>query len=291
MARSGLPPSVVAVALLCVYFAGIATITMEQVPMPPAAPVFHEGERAVVFVGHATTLIRMDGLTLLTDPNLNARVTIMGRSRAPGLTPDRLPPIDLVLISHAHRDHLDPWTLRNLSKGTTILISKGNGSHLRDLGFTDVHEVEPWETTTVRKMGITAVPAKHSGARNSPSASWPKALGFVVSGSKTVYFAGDTGLSDAFREIGRKFQIDVALLPIGAYRPYWFMKGHHLDPADAVEAFRMLGARHMIPIHWGSFRMALEPVDEPAAALRRIVDSGPIGDRVHVLGNGEHFRF
>ncbi len=286
-----LPSIAVVLTASVLSFYACARITTSAALVPHAAPVFEEGEHAVIFIGHATTLIHLNGVTILTDPNLNDHVTLLPRSRAAGLGLDALPPLDAVVISHAHRDHLDLWTLRRLPKDLVIVIAKGNGRYLRDLGFTRVHEVDAGQATQIRGVDIIAVPAAHSGARNSPSATWPKALSYVVRGEKTVYFAGDTGLSPAFSEIGRTYPIDVALLPIGAYRPRWYMKNHHLSPTDALEAFRMLRANHMIPIHWGSFRMALDTVDEPAEALLRSLEGESCKNRVHLLANGERFRF
>ena len=202
-----------------------------------------------------------------------------------------LPRIDMILISHAHRDHLDKWTLRQLPKDIPVLISTGNGHYLRKWGFKDVREMDSWDTLTIRGIKITATPAKHSGARNSPHADFPEALGYVLQADKTVYFAGDTALFDGFEEIGNRFRIDLALLPIGAYRPRWFMKRHHMGPEDVFRALEMLGAKEMIPIHWGSFRMALDGVDEPKEALLKMIENNCVKERIHILENGEKFCF
>lgn len=269
----------------------VGRITTSASLVPRAAPTFERGENAVVFVGHATTLIHLDGATILTDPNFNDRVMFLRRSRAPGLGIDALPPLDAVLISHAHRDHLDFRTLERLPREVVILIAKGNGHYLRERGFTRVHEVEAGRLTRIGRIDVIAVPVAHSGARNSASATWPRAFSYIVRGEKSVYFAGDTGPSPAFSEIGRAYRIDVALLPIGAYRPRWFMKDHHLSPADALHAFAMLRARHLIPIHWGSFRMAFDAVDEPREVLQNLLEHDPVRERVHVLPNGGRYRF
>ena len=280
-----------AVITTALFFRGCARMTTFPLSLPRAAPTFAAGEDAVIFIGHATALIHLDGVTLLTDPNLNTRVMFLPRSRAAGLGLEALPPLDAVLISHAHRDHLDRWTLRQLPKTLPVLIAKGNGRYLRELGFTDVREVEAGRAIRVGTVDIIAVPVAHSGARNSASAAWPLALSYLLYGKKTVYFAGDTGLSPVFAEVGRAYRIDVALLPIGAYRPRWYMKDHHLSPADALEAFRRLRARRLIPIHWGSFRMALDAVDEPREVLLQLLDHDPLKAAVQVLPNGGRYRF
>jgi len=202
-----------------------------------------------------------------------------------------LPPIDAILVSHPHYDHLDKWTLEQFSKDIPIVISKGNGELLSEWGLTNIYELNPWDTLKIKGVKITAVPAQHSGSRNSPWADSPKALGYIVQGEKTIYFVGDTGLFDGFKEIGNRFQIDVALLPIGAYRPRWFMKDHHLSPNDAINAMEMLEAKNMIPIHWGSFKMAFDGVDEPKEELLKLIEKNNLNGKVHLLENGEKFSF
>lgn len=283
MARAMMSLLRTSLALSALTLGGCHKMQWVRVPLPvPAA-----GAAAVTFIGHATTLIQIDGTNLLTDPNLNDHVAITARRRAASVTAKDLPRLDAVLISHAHRDHLDEWTLRQLPRNVPIFISRGNGARLREWGFTDVREMDVWDACTVGTVRIIATPAKHSGARNSPFADTPKALGFLVRGHRTIYFAGDTGLFDGFNEIGRRADIDLALLPIGGYRPRWFMKSHHMSPADALRAMTMLRAREMVPIHWGSFRMASEGVDEPKQVLLRLIAGGDIEARVHVLENGE----
>ncbi len=185
---------------------------------------------------------------------------------------------------------MDKWSLEQFPKDTPVLISKGNGNILSKWGFSDIRELDVWEITDIKGIKITAAPAKHSGARNSAFADFPKALSFVIQGERTVYFAGDTGLfDDGFKEIGSYSQIDTALLPVGAYRPRWFMKRHHMNPDDAVQAMELLGAKEMIPIHWGSFRMAYDGIDEPRDALLELIDNGSLEQRIHVLENGEKY--
>lgn len=254
-----------------------------------SVPSFGEGENSIIFIGHGTALIHLNGTNILTDPNFNNRLIVFRRSREAGVRIENLPPIDAILISHAHRDHLDGWTLRQFSKDIPVLISKGHADCLRQLGFKNIHELDVWEGLHIKDVKITAMPAKHSGARNSPFAEVPRALSYMIQGEKTVYFAGDTGLFDRFKEIGSHYQIDVALLPVGGYRPRWFMKGHHMSPDDAIEAMEMLEVKEMIPIHWGSFRMALDGVDEPKDVLLRSYENSHLKGRIHILENGAKF--
>ncbi|VVB60931.1 L-ascorbate-6-phosphate lactonase UlaG [uncultured archaeon] len=254
-----------------------------------AVPSFENNENSVIFVGHGTALIHMNNTNILTDPNFDDWIIMFHRIREAGLKIETLPKIDAVLISHAHRDHLDKWSMEQFPKGTPVLISKGNGDILRDRGFTDVRELDIWNETTIKGIKITATPAKHSGARNSATADYPLALSYVIEGNRTVYFAGDTGLSNSFEEIGNKYKIDVALLPIGAYKPRWFMKSHHMSPEDALDAMEMLGAKEMVPIHWGSFRMALDSTDEPKEVLLKLIENSSMKEKVHILENGEKY--
>lgn len=265
-----------------------------RTPTAPAdhgTPTFKEGENSVVFIGHATALVHINGTNVLTDPNFNDWSTILHRSRLPGLKPEELPDLDAIVISHSHRDHMDGWTLKQLPKDIPILASKGNAEYLHELGFRDVRELETWETATIKGVRITATPAKHSGARNSAWADLPKAFGYLIEGDKTVYFAGDTGFFDGFKEIGNRSKIDLALLPIGAYRPRWVMKRHHMSPEDATSAMDLLGAKDMVPIHWGSFRMALDGVYEPKEVLMRLLGNGSLKEKVHILENGQSYTF
>lgn len=263
----------------------------QTVSKSASTPLFQENENSIIFIGHATTLIHLNNLNILTDPNFNDWATVIPRSREAGVQIQLLPKVDVILISHAHRDHLDEWTLKQLPKNTTVLISKGNGEYLRKWGFKNVLELDIWEKTVIKGVKITAAPAKHSGARNSAFADYPRALSYVIQGEKTVYFAGDTGLFDGFKEIGNYSQIDVALLPVGAYRPRWFMESHHMSPDDAVLAMAMLGSTEMIPIHWGSFRMALDGVEEPKDVLLGQSGNSSLKERIHVLENGGKYVF
>ena len=264
---------------------------LQTVPTSSSELNFEKGENSVLFIGHSTTLIHLNGVNILTDPNFNNWLTIFRRLREAGVRIDNLPPIDVILISHPHRDHLDKWTIEQFPKNIPVYISKGNGKYLREWGFTNIYELDVWETRIMKGIKITAAPAKHSGARNSPWAEFPEALGYIIQGEVTVYFAGDTGLFEGFKEIGKYSQIDMALLPIGAYRPRWVTKDHHMSPEDAINAMAMLGAKEMIPIHWGSFKMALDGVDEPKEELLELIEDGGLKERIHILENGEKFCF
>lgn len=260
--------------------------------VPEVEHKFPADENSITFIGHSTALIHISDVNILTDPNFNDWVSIMPRSRMPGMKIEDLPPIDAILISHPHYDHLDKWTLKQFAKHIPILISKGNGEYIKDLGYSNVHELDVWEEVTIKDVKITTTPAAHSGSRIAWGVSdFPKALGFVLQGDKTIYFAGDTGLFDGLKEIGKRFQIDLAMLPVGAFRPRWFMKDHHMGPMDIPRAIKILDAKEMIPIHWGSFIMALDGVDEPKRILKELIRRGELNGNTHILKNGEKFDF
>jgi L-ascorbate metabolism protein UlaG (beta-lactamase superfamily) len=265
---------------------------------PGAVPLrrVDDGRIRVTWVNHATMLVQMDGLNILTDPIWSERcspVSFAGpkRHRAPGLRFEDLPPIDLVLVSHNHYDHMDMATLRRLrhaSIGIPILVPLGNTALLARHGIGGAKDLDWWQSTRVsERVIITAVPAQHFSARGMSDRDASLWCGFVISGpSGDAYFAGDTGWGDHFEAIARTFgAIRVAMLPIGAYEPRWFMKPAHISPAEAVEAHVVLRARTSIAMHWGTFRLSdegeLDPANDLAAAVRakggvdvRVVEHG-----------------
>jgi L-ascorbate metabolism protein UlaG (beta-lactamase superfamily) len=236
------------------------------------------GRVRVTWINHSTMLVQMDGLNILTDPIWSERcspVSFAGpkRHRAPGLRFEDLPPIDVVLVSHNHYDHMDLATLRRLR--APILVPLGNTALLARHGIGGSRDLDWWESAPVSaRVTVTAVPAQHFSARAMSDRNASLWCGFVISGpSGQVYFAGDTGWGSHFEEIGRRFgAIRVAMLPIGAYEPRWFMKPAHISPAEAVEAHVLLRARTSIAMHWGTFRLSdegeMDPANDLAAAVR-----------------------
>jgi len=262
--------------------------------------IFNSGKRAegirskeatnqttVTWIGHATALVQLDGCHFLTDPILNDRALIIKRLVPPGVRLQDLPPIRFVLISHNHYDHLDVPTLKGLGGDAAIIVPEGLKAFLEKKGFYRVQELRWWESTSVGSLKITAVPSKHFSGRGLFDRNQTRWCSYVVEGSATVYFAGDTGYFDGFKEIGRRFRIDIALIPIGAYNPRWFMKSKHVDPEEALQAFLDLGAEFMIPIHWGTFRLSLEPIEEPPKRLRAAAVQNGVLHRVVILHHGE----
>lgn len=238
---------------------------------------------AVTYVGHATVLVELDGVRMLTDPLLRAGVAHLRRTGPP---PGDLGPLDAVLISHGHFDHLDLGSLRHLRSVRTI-CPWGLGRFLRRR-IADVTVLDPWEETTVGPVTVRAVPAAHGGGR-PPLYPRVRSVGYVLAGSATVYFAGDT---DLFGELeGLVDDLDVALLPVAG----WGAKvgPGHLDPERAAEAARRLRPRLAVPIHWGTYervhRRTRDPeaLHAPAEEFARLVREVAPDVEVRILDPGE----
>ncbi|MBI3003150.1 MAG: MBL fold metallo-hydrolase [candidate division NC10 bacterium] len=242
----------------------------------------------ITYWGHATTLIELDGVRILTDPVL--RNFLKGLRRAVEVTPAPadLLPLDLIAISHAHYDHLDRASLKRLPLDTPLLLPPGHARIARRLGYRAVGELRNGDATRIGSVDVVAVPAQHVPGR-SPLNPRGTPHGFVFRGRQaTVYFAGDTGFFPGLRTIGTRFRPDIALLPIGGYRPLfkrWLRM--HLSPAEAVEAIPLLGARLVVPIHWGTFKVSAEPLDEPVRLLRELIGQNGLQRVVRILQPGE----
>ena len=224
---------------------------------PAAAP-------RITWLGHASFLVQLDGASLLVDPIFSRKIAgFIPRNVPAPLSPEGLPPIDAVLVSHSHYDHLDTPSVRAVGARTF------SGLGMRRLLACE--ELDWWQTAAVTdQVRVTFVPAQHWSRRRLSDTNRALWGGFVVDGpSGTVYHSGDTAYFGGFAEIGRKFpEIDAALLPIGAYDPPWFMEKQHMNPEQAVQAFLDLGARLFVAMHWGTFKLTDEALDEPPRRLR-----------------------
>ena len=236
-----------------------------------------KGDLRSTFINHSTVLIQMDGLNILTDPIWSKRCGPMRwaglkRVAPPGVRFEDLPPIDIVLISHNHYDHMDIPTLRKLQRAHHPLfcVSKGNKELLTSKRIKNVVEFDWWQQQTLLdRLPVTYVPAQHFSRRGLWDRNKTLWGGFVLEGAKgPVYFAGDTAYGKVFKDLFKKFgAMRLAILPIGAYLPRWFMKSVHMDPNDAVKAHLDLHAKHSLAIHFGTFHLSDEAIDEPIRDL------------------------
>jgi L-ascorbate metabolism protein UlaG (beta-lactamase superfamily) len=251
-------------------------------------------ELGVTFIGHSTFLLQMGGLNFLVDPVFANWLVVLRRVRRPGIALKDLPPIDAVLLTHAHMDHLNLPSLRriirhtrNLSGKSPIAVVPWNVADLvKDLGFARVESLQWWESLHVGDVEITSTPAKHWGARKMTDTH--RGFGGYVlrHGAQSLYHSGDTAYFAGFREIGARLAPQVALLPIGAYSPDGF-RSVHTSPEDALQAFIDLRATTMIPMHYGTFCLSAEPMDEPLPRLLRAGRNDGIGDSILPLHEGE----
>lgn len=265
----------------------------------PGLPPPKSSERLrITFVNHATFLLQLDGINILTDPIWSERASPISwvgprRRRPPGIRLEDLPPIDLVLLSHDHYDHMDIPTLQRLARDhhPTIYSGLKNARLLARHGIRNVVELDWWREAAARSdMWITAVPAQHFSGRSPFQVDKTLWCGFVVqTNDSTVYFAGDTGAGPHTGQIARHFSdIDLAILPIGAFRPEWFMGEVHLSPREAVEAHLTLRARVSVAGHFGTFPLADDGQDEPVQFLRDVLSHTNLQDtEFWVLGFGE----
>src|SRR5437764_2196597 len=232
------------------------------------------GELGITFIGHASFFVQLGGKSVVIDPNFARWLFVLKRLRRPGVRVADLPAIDLVLVSHAHFDHLHRPSLRAIVQNNlhtrgvapAIIVPTHVADLVSDLGFSEVIELDWWKSSRHNNVSITHVPSRHWGARILKD-SHRGYGGFVLkSGKHSVYHAGDTAYFSGFSEIGRRLSPYVALLPIGAYNPPQ-IRNVHANPADAMHAFLDLKARCMVPMHYRTFRLSPEPVDEPLQLL------------------------
>jgi L-ascorbate metabolism protein UlaG (beta-lactamase superfamily) len=251
----------------------------------PRFPKVQPGEICLTWIGHASFLIQTHDTNVLVDPNWAKWLKVIKRLKPPGFEIHHLPQIDYVLVTHAHFDHLDRRTLRKIASDQPIVVPVGVGNLVHDLGFNIVHELDDWQRVELGPLCVTMTPCHHWGARFLAD-SHRRFGGFVIDAEgRSVFHCGDTAYFEGFREIGDRFDIDIALLPIGAYDP---PSGRevHMNPEEAVQAFTELRAKMLVPMHYGSFRLGYEPLDEPPARLRACARQHDIDDRVLVMTEG-----
>lgn len=257
-------------------------------------------QNTFTWVGHATALVQVNGLNILTDPQFSRRASPVQwagpeRIMPPGLGIDDLPAIDIVIVSHDHYDSLDSNSIKKLARrdggsDTLFAVPLGMGKWMRSKGVMNVVELDWWQTRAHGNARITAVPAQHWSKRYPFVRNRTLWAGWVIRVEGfSFYFSGDTGYSPHFRDIGERLgPMDLSAISIGAYEPRWFMKGSHINPEEAVMAHRDVRSARSIGIHWGTFILTDEPLDEPPRRLREsMVNSGVPEEEFRVLLHGE----
>jgi L-ascorbate metabolism protein UlaG (beta-lactamase superfamily) len=248
----------------------------------------------ITWIGHSTFLIQLEGINILTDPIFNSRSSPLSigfeRRSPPGIPFDRLPPIHAVLISHNHYDHLDLYTVKKLGNTPKYFVPLKLGQWFHNHKITNYVEMDWWDTSMFKGIRIVSVPSQHFSRRTPFDGNKTLWTGWVLETKRgKILFAGDTGYSPHFKEIREKLgPMRLALLPIGSYRPRWYMKTIHMDPLDAVSAHKDLQAQQSIAMHWGTFYIADEPLGEPPLYLKKIMkEASMAADSFLVMKFGE----
>jgi L-ascorbate metabolism protein UlaG (beta-lactamase superfamily) len=271
---------------------------VENIGVPRLNEKLGPDDIGLTFVNHATFLLQLPGLNILTDPVWSNRVSPISwigpkRVRAPGVKLEELPDIDVIVISHNHYDHLDTETLKKLNArfSPKVIVPIGDKALIESIGIKDVHELDWWDAVEIHPgTQIIFTPTQHSSARglfDRDRSLWGSY--FIRHGGRSVYFGGDAGYSTHYTEIGKRLgPPDIALLGIGAYAPRWFMKPIHMEPAEAVSAHKDLGAKLSIGMHFGTFQLASEAFDQPLADLKKALEKERVSpDRFITLHEGE----
>ncbi len=266
---------------------------------PQLPEIVASGETGITFLGHSSFLLQAGGKNMLVDPVFSTRLIVLRRQRRPGVLVRDLPPIDLVLLTHAHMDHLDKASLRQVIRATRrlrgaapeVVVPRGVEDLVDVMGFSRVHTLEWWQEIDLPGVKITMTPCKHWGARMFRDTHRGYG-GYVIAPGRpgpVIYHSGDTAYFDGFAQVGARLKPDVALLPIGAYFPDTH-RTVHTSPEEAVRGFVECGARWMVPMHFGTFRLGREPMEEPVERLNTDAKRLGIEPRVRVLTEGQTIR-
>ncbi|MCX6145228.1 MAG: MBL fold metallo-hydrolase [Ignavibacteriales bacterium] len=267
---------------------------IRPVPHKIEAPLRADVGLSILWVGHATVLIQIHDKVIITDPVFTKTVGLLAkRSVEPGIDPSAITRLNIVLISHLHFDHFSYSSLDMLPKQAALILPLGGVEYSPEFGFASTREAKTWEAIEEDGLRITPVPVQHFGGRYGFDVLWSPVrpyTGYVIEyKGTTVFFSGDTGYNpELFKEIGQRFHIDVALLPIAPVEPREFMKRVHTDPAEALQAFDDLGAKIMIPIHHDTYFQGLEPeVGYAKKLMSALIEERGLQDRVKLLSIGE----
>jgi L-ascorbate metabolism protein UlaG (beta-lactamase superfamily) len=251
----------------------------------PVFPPLTRNQIGLTWIGHASFLVQFPALNLLIDPNFANWLFLLKRQRRAGFKIRDLPHADVVLLTHAHFDHFHKPTLRRLPRPRLAVVPWGVGDLAEGLGFDRVIELEWWETFARGDLKITLVPAKHWGARVLGDRHRGYG-GFVVEyQGRRLYHAGDSAYFEGFKEIGRRCPPEIALLPIGAYHPESF-RNVHMGPDEAIKVFRDVRARWLVPMHYGTFRLSFEDMDEPPRWLEDLAVHHGLIQHLRILEEG-----
>jgi L-ascorbate metabolism protein UlaG (beta-lactamase superfamily) len=254
--------------------------TLEPVLDPPKS-----GRVRITWIGHATFLLQFAGHSAIVDPNWANWHGPVKRQRQPGLLLNEVPEVDLVLVTHAHFDHLHKPSLRILQAREGIVVPRGSGKLVKRLGFPAIHEVIVWDELQFDQLQVIHTPSHHWGARFLHDTHRDFGGYIVRTGGKSVFHCGDSAYFDGFAEIGKRYKIDVALMPIGAYEAP-SGRDVHMNPEEAVRAFVDLGAKVLIPMHYATFPLGNEPCNEPMERLLIEADRLGISEQILILEEG-----
>ena len=251
----------------------------------PDFPKLEEGKLALTWIGHASFLVQYTDLNVLIDPNFANWLFFLKRVKRAGLKISDLPPIDLVLLTHAHFDHFHKPTLRKLPAPKIGVMPVGVGALARGLGFERIVELKVWETFSMGDWKVTLTPSKHWGARTLRDHHRGFG-GFILEHQgRKVFHAGDSAYFSGFKEIGQRLSPEIALLPIGAYYPDSF-RNVHMGPDEAIKVFHDLEADWLVPMHFGAFKLAFEDMDEPARWLAELAQEQEMAHHIKVMEEG-----
>ena len=254
--------------------------------LKPVFPELKECDICITWIGHASFLIQTPEHSVLVDPNWAKWLKVIKRIKHPGMEIRDLPAIDLVLVTHAHFDHLDRKTLRAVASDQAIVVPEHVGGLVHGLGFRHVQELRHWESFELGSLKVTLTPARHWGARVLHDSHRGFGGFHIEYAGRSVFHCGDSAYFEGFKEIGERLPVEIALLPIGAYEAPT-KRDVHMNPEEAIEAFMKLGAKTLVPMHFGTFRLSNEPLHEPPERLIKNGTQRRILEQICILNEGE----